>query len=363
MNPCTRSLFFFSVLSFFIAGCARSIQDFKTIIPPTRDVSINYDSSLNEELKILYVTCGMLIIEKGDNAFLFDPYFSYQKFSQIPFGVKTRQRFYNSFKHTVESTIDRNKVRTAFVSHAHYDHLMDLPVLLKDHYFPNLKTVYGSEFVPAMMYHYRNEGTQISAIQQDEVYNPLEPSDTAFQWLSVGEDIQVLPIATMHAPHKNGMLVMNSDLDEAYFKKDKFKNPYARSKGFKWDAGCNYSFLVRIKKADGSYFKIIVQTSGSHSPYGLPPAGEKADMAILCFASTQEVKDYPNYLVEATGAKKLVLIHWEDFFRYPRSPDDIRIVRGTNRKIVKQRLAKLKESALNPEVIMPRPGTLMTVKY
>jgi len=351
------------MLGILIAGCARSIKPFEDIVPASQDITVNLKADPENEIKILYVTCGMLIIQKGEHGFLFDPYFSYQKMMAVPFALRTRKRFYEDFQKRMDATIDKRSISKGFVSHSHYDHLMDLPVLLSDHYFPNLKTIYGNEFVPAMMYHHQDRGAEIKSLTDDQVYNPLNKNDTLYSWIPISDAIHVLPIASMHAAHQFGVLAMSGKLNAKYFRKEKFKDPYARSKGFKWDGGCNYSFMVKFKNPDGSDFKLFIQTSGSNAPYGLPPNKEKADMAILCAASMQEVKDYPNYLVRELEAKKLILVHWEDFFRYPKNEDDVKMVRGTRQKLVQSRLKAIKESALKTEIIMPRPGTLITVKY
>ena len=157
--------------------------------------------------------------------------------------------------------------------------------------------------------------------------------------------------------------MMNGRLDERYFQKNKFKDPLASSRGFKWDTGCSYSFLVRFLNRDGTTFNIFVQTSASNEPYGLPPTGQEADLAILCFASMQEVTDHPNYIMRKTKAKKLLLIHWEDFFGKKISFEKVRMVRSTNKKLAKRRLNDVRNSELRPEVIMPRPGSLIKVNY
>jgi hypothetical protein len=351
----------FLIFAMIFCGCAQSLKPLDKFVYPAFDIPLQLGHG-NNEVRILYVTCGMMVIQKGDHAFFFDPYFSYQKTASILFSLKTRKRFYEDFQHRLEATIDKNAVTTGFVSHSHYDHLVDLPVLLHDNYFPNLKTIYGNEFVSPMMYHYRNMGTTISTIEEEQLYNPVK-KNSVFDWIKVSDSIEVLPIASMHAPHKFGVLAMRGKLREKYFKKEKFKDPYARSKGFKWDVGCAYSFLIRFTKPDGNYFKIFVQTSGSNAPYGLPPDGEKADLALLCLASIQEVTNYPDYLVRALQPKKVMLIHWEDFFRYPRHVNDLKIVRGTNKNKAKERLEAIRQLPFSPEVMMPKPGTLIKVKF
>lgn len=355
-----QSTLWLSISSLLFYGCAQSLSPFQSIITSSTEIRMNKEA-LNDELKLLYITCGMIIIEYKDEAIFFDPYFSYQKITSIPFGVKTRKRFYDPFKETVESTIDKNKVTTGFISHSHYDHLMDLPVLLHDQYFPNLRIIYGNEFVEPMMKHHLDKGVAIHTITEKQLYNPIKP-DTA-NWMPVSKSIEVMPIASMHAPHKFGVLAMKGPVDKNYFQKPKLKDPYARSKGFKWDVGCAYSFIIRLKKSDNTYFKIFIQTSASEEKYGSPPEGEKADIAIMCFASIQEAENYPFYFVEKTGAQKLILIHWEDFFRYPKDEHDIKIVRGTNKRIANERINALQKLPSPPDVLMPRPGSLLTIKH
>jgi hypothetical protein len=351
-----------SILILTTCSCSRSTRLFNDIIPPSRNIDLSYSKNPSEEIKILYVTCGMLVIEHGNESIVIDPFFSYQKMTSMIFGIRSRERFFRSFKQLADSTIYKKSVHTGFVSHTHYDHAMDLPLLIDETYFPELRNVYGSVNLPAMMFHHRDKGVNITAMTDDQIFNPLKPGDP-YKWISAGDSVSVLPIASMHAPHKFGILLMNGKLKGKYFQKKRFKNPYTKSRAFKWATGCSYSFLIKFLKRDGSEFRVFVQTSASNDPYGLPPEGEKADLAVLCFASMQEVDDHPNYIMKKTQAKKLMLVHWEDFFRYPKSRDDIQMVRGTNKKLAKRRLDEVRNSTLQPEVIMPKPGSLIRVSY
>jgi hypothetical protein len=350
------------ILILTTSGCSRSTRLFSDMIPQSRNIELSYSKKTNDEIKILYVTCGMVVIEHGNEAIMLDPFFSYQKMPSMVFGIRSRERFFNSFKQLADSTINKNAVHTGFVSHTHYDHAMDLPLLIDQNYFRNLNTVYGSTNLRDMMFYHCEKGVNITAMTDNQIFNPFKPGDQ-YQWMKVSDSISVLPVASMHAPHKFGILLMNGELKEKYFQKKRFKNPYAKSRAFKWVTGCSYSFLIKFLKRDGTEFRIFAQTSASNDPYGLPPEGEKADLAILCFASAQEVNDHPNYIMRKTQAKKLMLVHWEDFFRYPKNPDDIQMVRGTNKKLARRRLDDIKNSDLQPEIVMPKPGSLIRVKY
>jgi hypothetical protein len=342
-------------------SCSRSLKPFNDIIPNARSLELSYSAKNKSEIKLLYVTCGMIILEKGENAIFFDPFFSYQRMRKIPFAIKSSPEQLRRFKILSDSTVNRSAVKAGFVSHTHYDHLLDLPALLADHYFPNLKTIYGSDYAYGMMYHQRR-AVDFHILQNEELFDPLRSGDE-YRWLKISDSISVMPILSKHAPHMFGVTVMNGRLDSSYFKKQKFTDPYATSRGSKWDTGKTYSFLVKFLNSDRSEFRIFVQTSASNEPYGLPPEGETADLAILCFASMQEVDDHPNYIMRKTRAKKLVLIHWEDFFRKPKKIDDTRIVRSTNKRLARRRLNDVKHSELNPEIVMPKPGSLIRIKY
>ena len=132
---------------------------------------------------------------------------------------------------------------------------------------------------------------------------------------------------------------------------------------FKWTVGSTYAFLVDFIQEDT--LRVYIQTSASNYPNGLPPKTEldrkQVDLAIMCYASALNVDDYPNKWIEWMQPKKLVLVHWEDFFRESRIDDDQKLVRGTKPSKVRKRIDALGKK--RDYFVMPRPGTRMEVTY
>jgi hypothetical protein len=113
-------------------------------------------------------------------------------------------------------------------------------------------------------------------------------------------------------------------------------------------------------------FRIFIQTSASKFPYGAPPQAtihdRPVDLAILCAASSTNVKNYPAELMNYLNAKKLLLIHWEDFFGEPLEFDHPRLVPLTRYKKLARQLAEW-NTDIKDNVLMPRPGTRITLTY
>jgi hypothetical protein len=117
---------------------------------------------------------------------------------------------------------------------------------------------------------------------------------------------------------------------------------------------------------DSIAFRFFIQTSGSHFPLGKPPEDllkdRAVDVAFLCAASANFVKPYPVDILNTLKPKRTVFIHWEDFFREPLDFDGARFVRLTNFRKFNRRLKRNGYELNKENYVMPRPGTLITVK-
>lgn len=345
-----------------LTACTHSVSRFyPEIIPQKSEAVLPVRSDAKNEMNIVYLGSGNLVLERDGEAIITDPFFSNQKLLKLLGKVKSNPSLYNTWKTNFEYFLSPSVVQAGLVSHTHYDHVMDLPLLIESHYFKNMDIVYGNNYLPKIMQNFKEEGVRLTALTKEQVYDPTT-TDQQYEWISVTPSIRVLPILSDHAPHTKKKLYMDKPLEEQYFDEHLIYSN-SKTKAFKWSTGETYSFLVDFMGSDT--LRVFLQTSASQYPFGFPPSEELnkkgVDLAIVCYASAPNVDDYPNQLVEFIQPDKLMFVHWEDFFRTPKSFHDQRLVRSTNPKKVRKRIDRLGKP--NDYFMMPLPGTRIKVKY
>jgi hypothetical protein len=240
--------------------------------------------------------------------------------------------------------------------------------MLGQQVFDSTTTIYGNTFGGSIMTHVLAPYTY-HAIQPSETYCP-QCTAPAQHWFTAAGHIRVMPIRSNHAAHTRLLFfkihLFKGKLRKQYFEKH-FTSADSPTKAGRWREGCTYSFLVDFMERDTIAFRLFIQTSASDYPQGAPPAElmreRPVDLAILCAASTQNVKAYPQKILEHTGAKKLLIVHWEDFFqREPLNFKDPRLIHFTSYKKLAKRLAQWNPD-VKGNVIMPRPGTMVNIVY
>lgn len=322
--------------------------------------------SASRSFKILYMGAGNMIIESNDEAFFMDPFFSNTGFFRGK--LKTDTALYRSWKERVGETINTNSVKAGLVAHSHYDHLMDLPMIVSDKAFPNAQNIYGNECVPLMMTNFK-ESANFTGLTSKKIFTN-GVSDKHYEWQHIGSNISFLAIETNHAPHALGVLMMSGKLDSAYFK-DNLTEGSSVTKRKRWTVGTNLAFLVDIRNGADT-LRLFIQTSGSKSPNGIPPAEvldkKSVDLAILCYANTPNVKNFPNYLLDSIKRDgkypPVLMVHWDNFFKVRNQDDPYRLVPFTSSAKVQRRWRKVGyPDPLADHIRMPVPGTLVNVWY
>ena len=362
---------FFSLLILLQNSCARRITNTRGAELLVKDKQhIHLNNNPNSTVKILYTGCGGLVISTGEDHLMFDPFYTGHGFWKMNRGKiqpeeKNRELVLNKIK-TELGSLDR--IRAVMVSHAHYDHMEDLPYLLSKKLVPHTATVIASPTAKSMLGglipaggNYINADT--SMYVPGEVYN-------ANKWITLADGIHILPIKNQHAPqfycfHTMTCPGKNENCNARVDGLEELKPTKAKQ----WMEGTTYSFLLDINQ-NGRNLRLFVQTSASQAPAGFPPAEElktgKIDLALMCMASFKYVKNYPELHLDTLKPRKAVFIHWENFFDELYQPES-RAVPFVNpgpfyKKVLKAK--NLKEiSQLKGEVFMPKPGAILEVNY
>jgi hypothetical protein len=351
-------------------GCSKEISQrnfpAKEIIPSvnTHALKIYGDRSA---VQVLYLGCGHLAIRYHEEIILIDPFFSTQGFTQTKIG--SNPAAFEKYKSILrDHKMDLSRTQSVWLAHTHYDHMMDLPVMLKDNFLPKETVIYGNEYGDDILANFLT-AHRYHTLLPNEIHDPERDTASGTWFESASSRIRVMPILSDHAPHyKIGPFpihLMKGKLNSAYFAAHLQQEPDI-TKRSRWKEGTTYSFLVDFMEKDKVEFRMFIQTSGSHYPLGQPPAAvlkaRGVDAVFLCVASANYVKPYPVEILDTLKPKKIIFIHWEDFFRKPLDFEGARFVRLTNFRKFNRRLKRNGFNLNGKDYVMPRPGTLLTIE-
>lgn len=203
-------------------------------------------------------------------------------------------------------------VKAILVGHAHYDHLMD--------------TIYVAETSAPQAILYGSD-TMVRIVNAREALRSrvvtLEPkagdAQTPGQWEPLADGgMRVMALRSEHAPQFLGVRAFAGSIDH-----DLATLPW---NAYGWKGGQTLAFLIDVLGADGTpVFRVHYQDAASTPPLGFPPPIETigsrpVDVALLCVASFEEVRNYPEELIARLKPRHVVLAHWENFFSKRRPP-------------------------------------------
>lgn len=248
-------------------------------------------------------------------------------------------------------TIDRylpplDDVEALLVGHAHFDHALDVPYIAT-----KLKAnarIYGSTTLK----------NGLAATLTPGQFVDVEPSMSVDghggRWLEISPQLRVFPIKSNHAPQLGFWLLASGNIERP-------RRQLPRDV-IDWRSGENVSYLLDFLDENGrSVYRVFIQTSASSFPNGLVPDavlndGKSVDMAVLCAASYEKMKRYPEYLLERMVPQKVVLVHWEKFWT-PYEPGRASPLPGLNIEGLYQRINAIAPQA---EVSILQRGAVMT---
>jgi L-ascorbate metabolism protein UlaG (beta-lactamase superfamily) len=224
-------------------------------------------------------------------------------------------------------------VREILVGHSHYDHAMDLPLIATTkarharlYGPPSLVNILAA--VPAL-------AGRLQAIAEADTASTDRPG----RWFaSENGAIRFLALRSTHAPHLAGIkLIPHGRVTEPQTKLPCC--PYW------WTEGETLAYVVDFLDPTRQHveFRIYYQDAASRPGTGVLPALDEAhrapvDVAILCVAAFDQVKDNPEHILANVQPRRVVGGHWEDFFfrSYDRRP--ARAAPGTSLADFKRRV-------------------------
>ena len=337
------------------------------------------ETGISDSVKIHYLGCGGFMIEYKGETIMIDPYFTNITMTKIVTSdYKSDTALINQFflEKTGNIYDENGKIENILLSHAHHDHLADIPALLKN----NLKSdgihIYGSRTVvntlrsfpnlvvdTAKQYHnlelvFKKIENVFARNVATEGYH-YEPQISNFVYSSKRK-IRFAAIPTEHAGHYYFFKGQKLPFTSGHINQP-LQNPLSRVTQYK--EGENFNYIIDLLSADETVVYRIVSNAGSASDEGVgfPPdsivKSRKIDLLLLCGANYNIAKNYPEPLLGYLKPQNLFLAHWENFFKpiptLQRKPE---IVPHTNiRKLMKKLVNFSKKRGYPSAIFIEKP--------
>ena len=304
-----------------LCNCAKKLSPITKKYITTNDTNIYVKSTKNDTLTLQYLGCGGMLISKNNNKILVDPFFSNPRFLSI--WVKpNKNRIDTAFQ-----KINYQGVTSCLISHAHYDHLLDIPYISQK-YFNNKLHIYGSKTVINILI---SKGLDVKYLHNIEKDTCSATSEGTWTYIN-NNQIRFLPVKYEHAPH---LKIVNKTFK--FFQGNHDSIPSKSNISTHYKEGQTLGFLVDFLKDSIVEKRIYSLTAGATNP-GLGNLSQhanivkdKIDIISICVASHDYVNNYPKSIINDVKPYYILATHWEDFFiKYPFSKKHLKSVRLTN---------------------------------
>jgi hypothetical protein len=330
-------------------------------LPPIKELVLK-DITTQKGITIQYLGAGGVLLTKGETTIAIDPFFSNGALHYKNWLKPKKKHLFiqpdTSVIKEISSITNLKNVSAVFVTHAHYDHLLDIPQLY-DKLFVKQPNVYGNNSVNNILKNLIPQDKLVNA--QDSASQYLKPE---IHWINVGSSFRVMPITSDHAPHYKFIKLYDGESIDSPSKEEYYNGTDINV----WKEGRTLAYLVEIIERTDT-FRIHIQTSATTPNDGLPPADYikkvgSIDMVMFCMASFDNVSDYPDKLLKYLSPKKMIVVHWENFFKkYELNKKKHTIVPFTNGLCFLKRLEEIiYPLALTEKFILPLPNSTIRLE-
>lgn len=280
-----------AALALLLCGCAHVVpgHDFDFAepheCPPATDPT---------KVEVRYLGSGGVYIRWRDDAILLGPSFSNP--GVLRAGLWRAQFDQKRIDRALES-IDRTKVRAILAGHSHYDHIGDLPVVASEQSIPAVP-IWVNASGANMLHAYEALRSRVRTIDGKA---PIE----------VSPSIRVRAVPSGHAPQlcpwrRFPCVYAPGEVGKSWEK----EWPRHLLRSFR--GGQPWAFVIELRDGDAVRYRIYYNDSAADSPAG--QVLDDFDLAILCMAQWNWVRDYPRDLLLTLRPRHVMISHWDNFF-------------------------------------------------
>jgi hypothetical protein len=251
------------------------------------------------------------ILRAGDSAIMTAPSFTHQN------AVAVALPFFpiSPNAELIDWTLARLPLRSVsaiLVGHSHYDHLLDVPYVARTH--ATAATIYGSPTTANILAPVAELRGRVHAIPLDSIGS----ANRAGEWYRLaGGRFRVMALESSHAPN-----FWHYTYADAVDREPRTSLPRT---AHGWHLGEVYAYLIDVLDAGGApVFRIYYQDAAAEPEYSVMPPlspGDRhgVDLAIICAGNYENATNYPTPLLANVAPRRVIVSHWEDFFRtlYP----------------------------------------------
>jgi hypothetical protein len=258
------------------------------------------------QTEIRYYGTGCFTIQRGENVLLTDPFIGNPSASKVLFGkIRTDTAYVKLYMNPAAF----RKVKLVVAGHSHYDHLMDLPYLSR--IIPDCTPIVCNKTGKHLLSFYEMKQPMVAA------NDGMGTNAIVGTWhYSVDSTMRTMAFKSMHPPQMAGINFWNK-----HYAQDLIAEPSIVSD---WQEGQTLSYMVDWIEDSVVAYRIFFMSSMAKAPYGLFPKElldeHGIDDLLIGASGSAEYSAFPGSVVELCKPKRILLIHWENFFRSKEEP-------------------------------------------
>jgi len=258
------------------------------------------------EVEVRYLGAAGLYLQWGEDSILLGPYFSNPGLLRVLLGA---WRADDCAIQRGLAGIDVSNVEAVFAGHSHYDHIGDLPVVLR---MADRARVFVNR-------------SGVHALAPYAAGRSMALEDHANDWVWLtgkgGErrPIRFRAVLSDHAPQVDHYLWQGGEL-----KDEDWKGPWTAHRFRDLKAGQPFALVIDLMAGDLKTvrYRIYYQDSANSWRTGEPPLfdGRPYDLAVLCIASYDKAPGQPESILNRLRPRHVLVTHYDDFFRPQNRP-------------------------------------------